>query len=393
MNDFRLRLSIALFLTSCPLALLSATRDYPVSPELDRLGQEGVATIRKMIFTWTPQIRPVPGTSTPSWERGLSLAGREDLFAVQRWEPLPTCSALSADPVALITERARHTNIVIINEHHDSSLDRQFIGKVLSALRRVGYRYYAAETFDPSATLVHERTLGSDGTYSNEPVFGRLVGLAKSLGYQLIAYERTLEQDSALAREHPDLSTGDRREQIQAENLMERVFGARPDAKLVIHVGHGHVRERGPAAPYAVPMAQILKRRAGRDPLTISQTDCKSSGSGDVIGEVSGNTTTDGSVDLFVGHPTLTFRGQRPTWRQETGDRLVEIPAQFREFHERVIVEARPAEEGLGTVPADRVLLYPGERVPLLLSAGKYRLDAFLESGRIQNAEVSVTVR
>ena len=374
------------------MALFSGAADYSISPDLDRQGQEGVARMRKLIFAWTPESRPAPGTSTPAWERGLSLAGREDLFAVHRWEPLPTCTALAADPIALIAERARETSIVIINEHHDSSLDRQFIGKVLVALRRIGYRYYAAETFDPSVNLVHERTLGSDGTYSNEPVFGRVVGLAKSQGYELIAYEITSNQDVALAKEHPELAAGDRREQIQAKNLIDRLFLAKPDARVVIHVWHNHVRERGPAGAYSVPMAQILKSTTGRDPLTISQTDCKSAGPRDVIAERSGDKATEGSVDLFVGHPILTFLGGRPAWRQGIGERLTDIPSQFLNFNERVIVEARPAEEGLGTVPADRVLIYQGERLPLSLPPGKYRVDAFLATGRVNTAPITVTV-
>ena len=98
-----------------------------------------------------------------------------------------------------------------------------------------------------------------------------------------------------------------RREQSQADNLMAAIFTKNPEAKVVIHVGHGHVKERTESwSPDFMAMAQRLKAATGRDPLTISQTGCRSPTPGDVIagrcpGE--GDAPNKTSVDLYVGHP------------------------------------------------------------------------------------------
>ncbi len=66
---------------------------------------------------------------------------------------------------------------------------------------------------------------------------------------------------------------------------------------------------------------------------------------------------------------------------------------EFMSFSERVIVEARPQQASLGVAPVDSVLLYPGERLPLLLPPGRYRIDGYLKSGRVPGDPVVVDVK
>lgn len=329
----------------------------------------------------------------PSEDKGgmlrqmYSLAGREDLAAKQK---PPSCVALPDDPVAAIVARARDTNIVIINEDHASPFDRHFVGRVLTALKAEGYAVYAAETFMPGRDLAEGEVMSDDGFYVNEPIYARTVQLAKTLGYKLVAYESVREQDEEIQQANPDLSQINRREMAQVENLMNAIFNEQPDAKVLIHVGHAHVWERGrpESKGSEVWMAERLKARTGRDPLTIDQTWCAST-SGASVGAVS-LTKADGTiapvqmVDLFVGHAPLEFRDGRVAWRQELGERIVAMPGELAGKQEHVIVEARPEGAAPDVVPTDRILQRPGETIPLLLPPGRYRVEGFTAAGMIE---------
>lgn len=316
-----------------------------------------------------------------------SMAGREDI-APGRWRA--ECTSAIADPLALIAEQARKTNIVIINESHASPRHRQFVGQMLETLRAQGYDTYAAETFGPGE-LNHAGVLGTDGWYSNEPIFARTVLRAKQLGYRLLAYEWPGAGSGAIV---PGESETSRRERMQTENLMTRIFTPRPEAKVVVHVGGGHVNERRSSGTGVPMMAERLKAATGRDPLTIAQGSCATAGEGGLITHdaAANDDPATRDVDLVVWHPKLDFRDGRPAWRQAAGDKPVQVPTALLERGERMIIEARPAGESLAVVPTDRLLLLPGERLPMLLPPGRYRIDGFVPAGRIEIDPVLVEV-
>jgi hypothetical protein len=56
-----------------------------------------------------------------------------------------------------------------------------------------------------------------------------------------------------------------------------------------------------------------------------------------------------------------------------------------------VVYEARHANEPDDAVPADRVLVDPGEDIPLLLAPGRYRVRAWTQGGA-WTASVALTV-
>jgi hypothetical protein len=381
-------------LVSCVAAIGAAlaASPGPVTEAQDAAGLQMLADIRTQVFQSFPRDKAGPSRSGGQLE---AFVGREELYMAKQTASLPLCAPLDSDPLEEIARRARQASVVIINEHHSSPLDRHFVGQVLKVLRRQGYSIYAAETFTRTDNIVHPEVLGFDGWYTNEPTFGDTVRTAKALGYSLVPYEETQAQRAAGPADDPKSSQGSsRREQSQADNLVEGIFKAHPDAKVIIHVGHGHVRERPQAGePEFMAMAQRLKMATGIDPLTISQTSCRSATAGDVVGESFARADTAGPfpVDLYVGHPLPVFSEGRPEWRRRVGQKAVDVPPAFLNLGERIIVEVRPMGAGLGSVPVDRVLLFPGERLPLLVSPGKYRVDGFVESGRL-DLPVSVTV-
>lgn len=366
-----------------------------ISAAEDASAQQMLADIRTQVFQSFPRDNAGPSRSGGQLE---AFVGREAFYMEKQIASLPVCIPLKSDPLKEIARRARHTNIVVINENHSSPLDRRFISEVLKILRRQGYSIYAAEAFTRFDNIVHPDVLGFDGWYTNEPTFGDTIRTAKSLGYTMVAYEETPGQRAAGPPDAVNSNqASSRREQSQTDNLMSAIFASNPKAKTVIHVGHGHVRERPqPEEPEFKAMAQRLKATTGRDPLTISQTICRSPDVGDVVGEefvkrdgVAGVST----VDLLIGHPIPMFKDGRPVWRRQVGQKEVEIPPEFLGRPERVIVEARALDAGLGTAPLDRVLLFPGEHLPLLIPPGRYRVDGFIEGGRIEQGPVALAVK
>lgn len=299
------------------------------------------------------------------------------------WAPRLSAAA-PRDAIEEIVARARLTNIVILNEAHNSPRDRAFALRVARALRPLGYKTLAAETFgnNPSETgLSRIKQLKRDGIvryntggYTLDPVFARFVREAMGLGYEPIAYEQTKAQSTP---------TGGipEREQAQADNLMRNIFSARPKEKVLIFVGWGHVVENpGTQTEW---MAARLKRMSGVDPLTIDQTSVtdmsnareayesaasrigKSSvffeGANPLlIGRISG-------VDLQVIHPRRSYRAGRPTWLVELGGKQLPIPKHLLPAKGRRLIQVFSADAPGDAVPLDQVLVSATSSPPMLI--------------------------
>ena len=315
----------------------------------------------------------------------LVAVGREDIHAEVegRWIVAGQCEPADeweGDVIGTIAGLAADTRIVVINEAHDRSHHREFTRKLAARLAPLGYSHYAAEAFDPAALeigqLPYART--NLGTYVNEPVFGSLVRTVKDLGLVLVAY------DAGISDAEAELEASERvrrREERQSERLAA-VFAELPESdRLLIHVGYSHAAEvpiRGFDGNPLEWMTARLKRLTGIDPLTIDQTDCVSD-SGSVQLTAPSPRHVEGQYDLVVAHPELSFADGRPQWRAAGAVAKVEVPGGLISRSARTIVEARFSDEPLDAVPIDRVMLWPGESLPLLLPAGSYLIAGFAE--------------
>lgn len=390
----KFKILIAFGLAVCGCAHTTSRRDFDLSDAF----QPAVAsqnTFRDNIFKQVTELTPLDHPKSQA-EQMASMAGREDLDREElSSEAALRCIPLADDPLKLIAQKARRTSIVIINEDHASPRHRWFIGEVLKVLKKEGYSTYAAETF--SADGLGHGLVANMGYYVKDPIFGRVVSLANELGYHFVAYDVTSANEQP-----PNLSRNEKiewREQVQVNNLMDAIFRMRPDAKVVIHMGFSHVNEEPiPNSPQAKTawMANRLKAATGIDPLTISQTGCRSpNGSIVAATERTGQVglSTEQHVDMFIGHPNLVLKNRRATWRFQIGDAEVQVPPELLSRSERVIVEARRVGQKEDTVPVDRVLLFPGESLPLLLPHGLYRVESFSEGGTRTTAHRTVAVR
>lgn len=323
----------------------------------------------------------------------LPAVGREDRHAqvTGEWIVAEQCTAADnpEDGVLnVITQLAAETRIVIVNEAHDRPHHREITRQIAMAIAPLGYTHFAAEAIDPGTVPddppPYART--NYGNYVNEPVFGRLVRTVRELGMTLVAYDPRIDPSEASLglTERVEL-----REERQATRLAEIVDELPEDGRILIHVGYSHASEvpipfgDGDSLEW---MASRLKHRTGIDPLTIDQTNCISGSQGV---ELSGPSPSvwrhaEGQFDVIVAHPNLEFVDGRPTWRVDQSVIPYTVPDSLISQSGRTIVEARLADEPIDAVPIDRVMLWPGETVPLLLPAGAYRIVGFHEDSDSQ---------
>ncbi|MBY0582142.1 MAG: hypothetical protein K2P68_04390 [Sphingomonas sp.] len=315
----------------------------------------------------------------------LSMFGREDLIASISGDYAAThCSALTpaTDILTEVERRARETSIVIVNESHERSEGRGFTTRLAVRLRPLGYNVLALEALQNNSPATSKRYQASfithpnlpylednDGFYLSEAGFGRLGRTAKELGYRLLAYEAN--HDDGLPANATTAQRIAVREEEQARNIAAFI-NKNPGAKLLVHVGYHHVLEV-PLAEGAKWMAARLKEKTGIDPLTISQTDCRGDDLSDRLAVLPADQPA-GSVDLVVDHPIARFDRGRPVWRATAGDRLISVPRALRPSTGWRVIEARPVNEPVASVPMDRVAIRPDEDVGLLLPPGKYQL-------------------
>ena len=166
-----------------------------------------------------------------------------------------------------IVRLAKNAQIVLINEGHDLPNTRVFILKVLQELKPLGFNTYGAETFKWHDPTLKERgyPVDSSGFYTKEPVYGELVREAIKMGYDLFPYEDTVGapiekvaldsfgsymlikpdvHDTAKLIVRPDgnefFPFKSDREIRQARNIVNYVR-LHPKAKLILHVGYGHL--------------------------------------------------------------------------------------------------------------------------------------------------------
>ncbi len=326
-----------------------------------------------------------PAADAPTPDAGmraqfLSMVGREDLVPIRSataCEPVLR-DGVAVDPIQEIAQRAATAQIVIVNEAHDAPQNRAFIRRLATALRPLGYDVYAAETLFPPELAGQPQPWPrmGEGFYTMEPTFGTLLRQVRELGYRTVAYEDTSGNNSG-----DEFEQIARREQAQTANLIQAIFRDRPDARVLIHVGYSHARElpehmRDGREQFW--MAARLKAATGIDPLTIDQTRFAAPGASHVLCSRAENGADP--MDLYVGVPTVSFARQRPTWLASEGRRAITIPARLRLNGELTIISALVAGEPDDAVPADRVLVQPGEDVALMLAPGRYRVAGWTRS-------------
>jgi len=369
----------------------TAQPSYTVSDEMQ--------SVRREFLQHAEAFFADPGADTSrGWhQQTIALMGREDLQALipesGNWFPKSDCSEGPGGAFDEITKRADAYSVVIINEDHAAPQHRKLIADLVRELIKSGFTHYAAEALYPGAVTPREghATRAADGWYTQDPQLAALLAELRAAGTKLVQYEQRAEQtapEDALMDESINA-----REEAQANNLIEAVFAGAPETRIIIHVGHAHVYEEASSLSN-VWMAARLKAKTGIDPLTIDLTPCEPTGAVPVM---AGEMNFRGSpwaprTDLVVRLPEVTFTSNRPDYRRSADTQDIAVPKALRPTWGLAIIEARRTGQADEIVPVDRLLLRPGEDIPLILPSGDYVVASFGAEGLLaEPAEITVT--
>ena len=236
------------------------------------------------------------------------------------------------------------------------------------------------------------------GYYINDVVFAETVRAAISLGYEIVSYE--IEQ--AQKATERTVSAQRERDSWQARNIVSRIFDKDQNAKVLVHCGYGHLRER--LGEGWAPMAYFLSRATGLDPLTVDQTKFSERGSrrfehpvraaaeakgllrSESVVLVDGRGKAipiDPEVDVSVLTPRTEYASGRPLW-MTMGGRREPVAVAVPECADRIcVLEARDARRP-DSVPLDRVeVARKGETVLFLPRSAPVVVDVFDLDARV----------
>jgi len=290
------------------------------------------------------------------------------------------------DALQAILEQTRERQIVMINEAHHVPRDRAFATLVALELRKQGFKYLATETFsgDMDAMATRGYSLVENGYYNRDPVFGDFIRRALAAGYTPVAYET----------DFPEGLEGDAfdayREQKQAQNIVDRVLAKDPKARILVHVGYGHLRTDDGDGKGLTPMAEWLKVKTGIDPFSIDQTQslpandsvltailAKAPGRSFVLESRTAEYPFSGSptAEMYVYHRPVAVVSGRPDWLAMDGYRRPhKIPAKLLPKSGRRLIQAFVSGESGDAIPMDQVLVTAGEPPPVfMLPKGNFR--------------------
>ena len=309
--------------------------------------------------------------------------------------PIPV-SYKPESALQVIEREAKKTRIVVLGEEHHLPQTRSLYEALLRLLWRQGYRYLAAETFTDKVMSPDFRSPDyHSGYYLLDPVFASAIRVAKEMGYELVAYD-TMERGPS-----GDASFRDR---TQAENIKARTFDLDPHAKVLILAGRGHASEET-AQDGWTPMASVLKRLTGINPLTVyaprmsqrltleeedplyrfaisrglvkQPTIFVNKGEGRLLGS--------DSFDAYIFWPRIKIEDGRPDWMVQTlGRRRTRIPPQLLSGRGMRLVQAFREKDLATAIPVDQVIIdEPNDRKILMLPAGRFWLRTIDREGKM----------
>lgn len=385
------------------------TSVLPVLPDENKsLAQQLLATVDSELGLYDEAIIAFPFDNRISPPRSLPLPTPEN------WR-----SENAADAVA---EQAAQRHIVMVNEAHHDAHTRELTLALLPRLRALGFRYFAVEALGDQDPDLSKRGYPDDdsGTeYLMEPLYGEIIRQALKLGYILVPYDTGTT--SVTDREADEAST-----------LYSKVFAADPDAKLFVHAGYAHIdKAPGNLGGNIQPMAMLLKRLSGYDPLCVDQVQFRDVAVGGLdfgfYSAVAGRFKPSGPIvlrnrqtdavwssdprqhDISVILPPVAERdldvngimkpdsgrevfllplapfdlSQRPDWLS-LGHQRLQLPISQDLCNGQVpcVVEAHYASEPDTAVPADRYTFTSAHSHNVLyLFPGRYRLRAWNAGG------------
>lgn len=302
-------------------------------------------------------------------------------------------SFLPVNAVDEIIKKSSTHQIIIINEAHNSALNRIFTASLLEGLHKNGFKTLFLEGLQYGDKDLNDRKYPSfnSGFLIKEPQYGNLIRQAFELGYTTLPYEHGEDRNLK-----DPMKRWYSREEGQADNILKYLKN-NPEAKIIIHCGYGHLGEEIYDGEIKGSMAAIIKLKSGINPLTINQVAWLEKLTKDThspyrdlldkqdLSEASIFVNDKGDLfssnpkkwDVNVYFPPTKYIGGRPDWLMFKNKRK-SIPVPFNKIDLEppfLIMAYRKDEDKNISVPVDIIeIKNTSDKKELALRSGNYDL-------------------
>jgi len=375
----------ALMLAACsaeppPLRVMLAdemSRD-DTSTEQDWLVEADLAGDARAFFFAQAGLYLAGAEPTPNSKLAdvLRAMGRNDLVDPEAdADPPNGCPHQWVEPIEMIARAAKTSRIVMIESERHAPAQTAFLEDLVTRLAADGFSTYADDglTLGPGGAAHPDVLLVSEGLVTRDPALGRLIREVKRNRLTLIDAGVWWASANELASLSPAAQLS-RRQSALAVQINRRTFARDPSARVIIHTE----RASGPAAAESFK-AQLVEL-TGHVPLMVALRDCLPSYSEPAYMPSHGEGARL-AADLAFAIPRPEVKEGRVTSGRRQGESVVAVPPAFRAKDQPVLVEARREGDPDLAVPDDRLLLFPGDRLPLILQPGEYRIEAWTKNG------------
>jgi hypothetical protein len=284
-----------------------------------------------------------------------------------------------------IISETKNKNLVLINEVHHRPEHRVFTTQLLQELYKQGFRYLAVEGMNERDSLINERKYPNDksGFYIQEICYGNMLRTAMDLGFTIVTYDTYFG------------GTNNERDSVQAVNIYNQTFGKIENAKVLVHVGYGHLSKN----PFGGnrPMGFMLSHLYSLSPFVINQVEVvehemKTEQSANyqhlinkyeidkpIVLKRNDNEywAVASSYDIDVIHPKLQFKNGRATFLLYNNRRAVDLPKALKqEKYLGHLIRVFNHSEPNSAVPIDQFELYDLD-MKIIIPKGKYRIEIY----------------
>jgi hypothetical protein len=318
----------------------------------------------------------------------LRAMGRDDLVDMApATGGINGCPQQWVEPIEMIARAAAGSQIVIVESDRHAASQTAFLKDLVTRLASDGFTAYADDglTLGPGGAAHPDVLLVSEGLVTRDPGQGRLIREVKRGGLQLVDAGVWWSSSSELSSLSPAEQSARRQAALAAE-INRRIFANAPQARVIIHV------ERSADPSATISLKDNVAAQTGRLPLVISLTACAPSDSDPAFVPSHGDGATQGAAaDMVFAIPRAAIKEGRQTSGRSEGENVVSVPPAFLSSTLPVLIEARRVGDPDLAVPEDRLMLLPGDRLPLILPPGEYRIEAWTRIGPL-STPVAVSV-
>lgn len=296
------------------------------------------------------------------------------------------------EALPFIINNAKKFHVILINEAHYSSTNRNFMRELLPYFKNNGYSYLAVETIYANDSLLNSRgyPVFTSGYYTQDIIFSNMIREALKLGFTIIPYDISGKE----AMEQTSKNFG-YRDSIQALNIYNNANLSDTHNKVLVYAGYGHILEDGPTMGY------YLRKLINADLLSIDQIQ--------MVDEYKGaNLYLDYArkychirepsiicynnlpvitplehfgVDLQITHPPLEWINGRPKWLYSKDKTSIPLPKALVEKYGACLIQAKYVNESNDAMPIDQFIIN-GEK-PLVLPVGDFLINIVNKDGTL----------